>query len=136
MTKKVKLILFPILAVIIAVAAGLIIWRVTDTQWERTFDITYQGYVTEEYSVKLDNPYRKYIICNKSNKTTSSVYAVIQVKTWEGEKFSFEKIIHYKLEPKESTEFRIWNDDIKAELEKRNLSPLMYEADIIKIKYK
>ena len=136
MTKKVKLIVFPILIAVIAVAVGLIIWRVTDTQWEKTFDITYNGYVEEEYSIKLDNPYKKYTIYNKSNKTVSSVYAVIQVKTWEGETFSFEKIIHYKLEPKTSTEFRLWNEDVTTELEKRNLSPLTYETEIVKIKYK
>lgn len=136
MTKRVKIILSVVAFVLIAVIAGITIWRVVDTQWERTFDITYQGYVDEEYSVKLDNPYKKYTITNKSNKTHSSIYAVIQVKTWEGKKFTFEKIIHFKLEAKASTEFRIWNEDIKSELDKRNLSPFMYETEIIKIKYK
>lgn len=136
MTKRRKITMLSIFIVVIAIAASITIWRITATQWERTFDITYQGYIDEEYSVKLENPYRKYTITNISNKSHTSVYAVIQVKTWEGEKFTFEKIVHYKLEAKYSTEFRIWNQDIKTELENRNISTLMYEADIIKIKYK
>lgn len=136
---KKKKVLIVIIFLLLLVGIGVTIWRVNATQWERTFEITYDGYISyldDAHTISLQNPYKKYTIKNKTNRTRSSVYAVIQVKTWEGKKFEFEKIIHYKLEANETAEFRISESDVKTELERRNLSPYMWGSEIVKVKYK
>lgn len=123
--------------ILLVAVIGVIIWQVSfNNSWERKFSITYQGYVTEEYLIELDNPYKLYTVKNVTNKTYDSIYAVITVKTWEGDSFNFEKIIHFKLEPQEETSFKIYEKEIKEELSKRNLIPFSYSTEITRIKYK
>lgn len=137
MNNKTKL-LICIISIILIVGISFTIWKITDTKWERTFEITYDGYVSknEENTISLSNPYTKYTIKNKTNKTVSSIYAVIKVKTWEGKSFKFEKIIALDLKAGESLQFKIFDSDIKEELNNRNISTYMWEMDIIKIKFK
>ncbi len=137
MNNKTKL-LICIISIILITGVSFTIWKITDTKWERTFEITYDGYVSknEENTISLSNPYTKYTIKNKTNKTVSSIYAVIKVKTWEGKNFKFEKIIALDLKAGEFLQFKIFDSDIKEELNNRNISTYMWEMDIIKIKYK
>lgn len=135
MNKKIKL-LICIISIVLIVGISFTIWKINDTKWERTFEITYNGYINEEYSIELSNPYTLYTIKNKTNKTVSSIYAVIKVKTWEGKSFKFIKQITLDLKAGESIEFKLYASDIEKELDIRNISTYMYNKDIIKIKFK
>lgn len=135
MNKKIKL-LICIISIVLIVGISFTIWKINDTKWERTFEITYNGYINEEYSIELSNPYTLYTIKNKTNKTVSSIYAVIKVKTWEGKSFKFVKQITLDLKAGESIEFKLYASDIEKELDIRNISTYMYNKDIIKIKFK
>lgn len=135
MNKKIKL-LICIISIVLIVGISFTIWKINDTKWERTFEITYNGYINEEYSIELSNPYTLYTIKNKTNKTVSSIYAVIKVETWEGKSFKFIKQITLDLKAGESIEFKLYASDIEKELDIRNISTYMYDEDIIKIKFK
>lgn len=135
MNKKIKL-LICIISIVLIVGISFTVWKINDTKWERTFEITYNGYINEEYSIELSNPYTLYTIKNKTNKTVSSIYAVIKVKTWEGKSFKFTKQITLDLKAGESIEFKLYSSDIEKELDNRNISTYMYNKDIIKIKFK
>lgn len=129
---KKKKILIAVISLLLVIGIGITVWKIDSTRWERTFEITYNGYD----STISNKSYKIYSITNQTNKTFEDVTAVIEVENWMNKKVAFEKVISHKIEPHETIEFKIYSFECQEALEKANLMTSISGSEIVKIKYK
>lgn len=129
--KKKYWFIIPLVVVVVAV-----IWYVSSTQWTRDFDLKYVDYVSDWETGNLSGKsYRLYEITNTTHRTLKDVSVVIYVDAFSGG-FEYEDYVAHSIQPGETVEYRLYNDDYKKAAEEQGESIIiLHSVEIVKIKY-